>query len=513
MNNYTHLFSLRQDLLLFLANYYKEPITLDIVPALASSRFVWIVDNWKKLRPIFFSVLNGDKQLDSSFKSLENYVKSWRMGSRKNPFDNINLLNRFAPFLSTLTVESISPTPEETNFINLELKRVSEFTIDSFKKMIEFLRNQRVFLSNDIGLNDPNAAKITGIAPTRKIRSATLDDLESLEGYVELIQMIQGIIFDLQQRADRPPNLLAWANLNLDDESGVSVDNAYRSSVSVPFEISLEHMAKKYLGDSKKVYELVTINQLQPPFVDNYGTKVKLSTPAAKNSVIIPSTHKKSLHVGSKVRIGSAKHAEELRLVEQVLDNKNNSLTLLLSGENNLSRFVPKDNAYIRVYAPATITEGDFINMPLYLTSPVQLAKTPNDSRLRRLDRQLLQFGVDIARNHRTNDALVDENGNFVYQFGLSNVRQAVLYALRTSLGELPMHPNYGFSDNIGSVFYGSDTETEALSMMIQNTILRDSRFSDAVVNKISLTPNSISIQLVVFIVGSDIPVPLTYTV
>jgi hypothetical protein len=140
-----------------------------------------------------------------------------------------------------------------------------------------------------------------------------------------------------------------------------------------------------------------------------------------------------------------------------------------------------------------------------------QKIPTPRSDELRRLGTALLSFGVDIARDEQTNDFIVDASGNFKLISGIENVRQAVLYALRTQQGELPFHPAYGVNLNIGSKFFGTTDEALIFGTVVQDTLTRDPRFQDVKIARLSVTGNSVAVQLLVTIAGSNQPIPLSF--
>jgi hypothetical protein len=333
-----------------------------------------------------------------------------------------------------------------------------------------------------------------------------------LDGIEETIKIIEGIVYDLRQKQNKSPNLIATSNSNIREDSEISFLDIFKSFVNIPFEISLEHMAQKYLGSRDLWYELVTINNLKPPYVDESGEKFLLLAPASSNSVIIRDTRKVDIPVGVSVGIGSYRYREESRIIERTIENEDGTIVLFLSGKPNLNRFLTSDEAFIKIYQPATTRPGVFVKIPLVAQSP--LAKqivTPKLDELRRLDRALLNFGVDIARNERTNDFVVDSNGNFKLAYGIDNVRQTVLYTIRTTQGELPFHPDYGVNTNIGDRYYGTVDEALIFGDVLRNTLLRDKRFLDVQIASVSTTGTSMSLSLLVFIAGSDQPIPLSF--
>jgi hypothetical protein len=141
----------------------------------------------------------------------------------------------------------------------------------------------------------------------------------------------------------------------------------------------------------------------------------------------------------------------------------------------------------------------------------VSSVKTPTSDVLQRLSLVFQNFGIDIYHNEDTGDIEFDPNGNFRYAYGLTNVRQAVLNAMKTERGELPFHLDYGVNLNLGDRFYGSTDEALLFGELIRDTIIRDSRFSNVLLSQVSSTGSSVSIKLIVYLDGTKEPVTLSF--
>lgn len=510
---YTSLFEITTDLQLYMSFRLGTSKTANLFPAVTKGRFTWFVDNWKTLYPRFKNSTGGDQNLESALVDFDRSIMSYTLGSNLNAFDNNERFVRFLPFISQIALTELLLENEEINYINTEISRVAKFTVAEFQSMIKFLRQESAVASSLIGKGDPDSLpKLFGVQPAAKQRNATFDDLLQLERIDKLRQVIEGIVFDLRQKTNLPPNLLQAANNNLDPAGPVKVNTAYLSYRSEPFSISLEDMAQRFLGDKTRWYELITVNNLQPPFIDEVGQKFELLTPGGKNTVTISDARSVDIPVAQKVRVGSLVFREETRVIERKIENGDGTVTLFLSGLQNLTELKPKDKAYVRVFKPHTVNTGSFILIPLDIRSPLARVQTPSSDELRRLDGALLGFGIDIKRNVSNNDIVTDASGNFQYSAGVDNVYQTIYYAIRTRLGELPFHPTtYGINFQIGDRFFGTVNEAAIFSESLVNSLLRDPRFLKINVNSLKSSGTSISIEMTVYIAGTDVPIPLSF--
>jgi hypothetical protein len=509
---YTNFYEVLIDMQLYAIYRRGGVYNLAVMQPIAQSRWSWMVDNWATLYKRFSDSSGGDERFEAALVDLDNEVTSYNLGNDINPFEDFDKYVNFRRVIQLITFPELKLTPDEVNLKNKEIERISNLEIEDFQEMVAFLKQQVVLYEYRIGLGDPDAARLAGIEGTERQRDATIDDLFQISLIRKTQQLTEGVIFDLQLSQKRPPNLLRIANLNIESGSQVEVNETFRTYIPIPFEISLEHMAKKYLADASLWYELVTINNLQPPFVDESGEKYDLLAPAAVNNLIISSARKEWAPVGTKIGIGSHKHREEKRIIERVIVNENDTMVLFLSGDQDLNKFSPAHKAYVRLYKPHTTRNGEFVLVPSTSAPSTPRAQpTPSADELRRLEKAFVDFGFDIARDAKTHDFVIGPNGNFKFAAGVPSVRQAVLYALKTVRGELNFHKGYGVNVNLGAKYYGTVDEALLFGELLRNTIIRDPRFKDMKISRISTTATGISLQLLVSIKGFDKPIPLSF--
>jgi hypothetical protein len=254
----------------------------------------------------------------------------------------------------------------------------------------------------------------------------------------------------------------------------------------------------------------VTVNNLQPPYVDEAGERYLLLSPGASNNIIISSERRNDIHVGAKIGIGSYKVKEEARIIEKITYNSDNTMVLFLSGAVDLVKLKTSEAAFVRIYKPHTVNSGSFILIPSSLPTANLPTTTPGSDALRRLDAPLLKFGVDLARSP-TGDISIDANGNLAMAAGLQNVRQAVLYHLKTTAGDLPFHPTFGINAAIGERYYGTRDEVMIFAQLLSDAVMTDPRFTGVMIQDIKATNTGMSITFLAQIAGLDAQIPLSF--
>jgi hypothetical protein len=510
-NIYTNLYQVITDANTYTKLLSNSPLSLGDFQVLAQNRWTWIVTNWSSFSESFMEISNGDEVLLRKFEDFERFINSYKLGNTTNPLNQINNFLNVQPFLDLILLSSLSLSPDELIYKNQEIERIQKLDIEDFQNMQRFLRYDAADRAQIIGLGDEDAAKLLGLQTKAKQRSATIADLEDIDQINETHAFIDSLIYFLKESQKRPPNVLALTKQTINPASKITFDDTFVSYVPKLFEISLEHMALKYMGDQQYWLELVTVNNLQPPYIDLVGEKFPLLAPAASNNLIISDSRKSDVPVGTKIGIGSHRYREETRIVDRVIANDNGTLILFLSGNQDINRFKPSEGGFVRIYQPGTTRPGQFILIPSRDASEISSSiPTPSRDDLRRLDLALLQFGVDFARDEK-NDLSIDAGGNFRLVAGLPAVKQAALNALKTIRGDLPFHPNYGVTVDIGSRFFGSTNEAVIFGQLLRESLLQDGRYRAVEIAKVSTTGTGIAVSLLITIAGSTQPLPLSF--
>lgn len=503
------------DLQLWLAWRNGTEITLSLLPKIARNRWGWMVQNWDaQLRQLFKSTADGDSFLTEVFDKLENYVFSWREGTRVNPFDSLSLFSDALEFLSLVPFQSIGPSEAEVKVKNQSIQRVAEFQSAHFKEMRKYLRNERDKAFDFVGLGDSTYNAFRGRVSAPFQRNFFPEDLYLTASAIRLESFIDGILLEFKYQKDTEPNLIAFANENLvAGGSSVRMEDIFASFYQVPFEQSLEQMSKDYLGTTERWFELVTANKLKAPYVDLFGEKLPLKENASGSTVRVNSAQKAKYRINTAVKIGSRLVPEEVRTVENVNDNLDGTANVSLSGKPDLAKLKLAESSYMRVYKPDTLKDFSFVKIPTTATAPYANIPEPSSKELKQLDKALYSFGVDIERDDRNGDLILSSSGDLSLVFGLKAVRQAVINVVRTELGQLPLHPEYGLPQSTGIQMEGADTAAR-VGVIIESALARDQRFTNINVNDIVISAEgNISVSLAVRIAGSSQILPLAFVI
>ena len=514
--SYTYLDQVMTDYLGYVKVSKNSPFTLADVQTIAINRWDWVVQNWElKLHPEFKRTLPKSDFFINLLKDLNNEITTQKIfpTTSTNPFINLTKFIKYKPILSYISLSDISLTQSEALVLKEEQKRLSNLSITEFTDMAFFLRSSAATAAQIVGLGDDDGALVQGFSITEAQRGYSPQELEQVSDIFDLADEIDGIIYFLQQQTVQQPNLLAVANRNTDPDSRVVFNQSYTTAVSLPFVTSLEYMAEQFMGNKDYWFDIASINNLQPPYVDTTGTKEFLLGPGTLASVKISSNKANDIKVGTKVKVGSYTVREETRSVLKIVKFDDGTMILSLSGTPDLAKLKTSEKAYVKIYKPQTANEDTLLLIPIDAQSALVEGKQPSLDVLKRLDKALLDFGVDIRRDEKTGEIQIGKNGDFDIVYGLPAVRQAIHSLMSTNINELPFHPDYGvpFANSIGDRFYGNVELAAAFSEVLQEVILADGRYSNVVIQDLTVTETSVSINMIITVDGSNVIIPLSF--
>ena len=510
---YTNRNSLFYDLNLWLAWRRSEPLNMSHLPKLTADRWEWVVENWERTLKVQFKVFaNGDDYLENNLSVLEANVFGWTQGAKVNPLRDLSFFQDVSEFFQQIPLSAINLTVQEQTFVNLEMKRVSGFTVDVFRAMLRYLEGQRDLAFDLIGLGDQTYADMNGKIVAPKQRDASVDDLVALDQSITIENFILGIILEFKYQKQQPPNLLQISQDNISPDSTVQLATAYRSFITVPFTTSLEQMAADYLGSKARWYELATVNNLKPPYVDITGEKALLLENGSGVSCRVSDQYVDRLRIGATVGISSRVVPIEYRVIEKAVNNGDGTVSLQLRGLDDLSKFKTVHYAYLRAFLPGTIQEFSFVKVPFSVNAPFANVPTPSVQELKVMDKALYAFGVDLALNETSGDLVLSAQGDVKLQAGLANIRQTVANRVRTLKGQVPYHDDYGMPETLGGYMYGATTATQIQSLL-QNEIRKDARITTMNVSNMVISANGATMQLDVGIQGMTQLIPFSFSI
>ena len=293
------------------------------------------------------------------------------------------------------------------------------------------------------------------------------------------------------------------------DEAGIDFDAESPSKflVPVPFGLSIEELSARYLGDPDKWIEIVTINKLRSPYIDEDGFELNLLSNAEGRQFNIDDFENK-LFIGQKIILKSDTTPSFSRKITSVEKISDNNFLVNVDGLANLDNLTIVNNARIQGFLPGTVNSQNQIYIPS--SRPAQ-----EDDRvfeISHLDEQNLTkvSKVDFLLTENFDIAL-NSLGDFRLSNGLTNLVQALKLKIRTRKGSLLRHLDFGLGLNHGISV--ADIESGDLVSVLNQMVQADPRFSS--ISKVSfrLAGSTLAIDMVINVANSTGIVPITFDI
>jgi hypothetical protein len=469
-------------------------------------------DNFKKAVQIitFSSQNNGTGGLSSSQASTiakskpNSYVAANMNASAANSIFNNPHSNY--DFFSQIPVSSVPLTNKQQAALQNELNTVRRFGTSDLQSTKTKLSSVMQSLNNSFGAGDSTVAKTyKTYTPIDRAIPMTVEENEISACFVRVIQDMDALTANYTFDDSKTVN-------SLDYVGGLAVNNGIdfetitnKIRVPVPYGVSIEGIAKRYLGNPDRWLEIVTLNNLREPYIDEDGFMLTLLSNADGRQFNIDNSNK-NLYLGQVLTLTSSTVPSFTRQILK-LDDVNDSNTLVtVDGLSNLANLITNDGAYIKGYLPNTVNSQNQIWIPT--------DQTASDYEKTKI---IPYLPVDNLTGLSKIDMLLDDNGDIVLNSfgdiqlanGMTNLIQAIKLKLVTEQGFLFRHPDYGFPAAVGDSL--ADIDVSRLSNAIYSCVANDKRFSGVQRVQIQLNGPILNVSIEVIVSGTGNVVPVSF--
>jgi len=507
-----------------------DELMLSDIQSIIPLRWTYLKDNWEFIKD---NVLDRkDNYLDPDFlntqvKDFTDFIEAQRHSSSKiNPLSGDKVFHLFSAIFDNIPIDDINLTNEESRMVEGKIANVKAFTKNDFLRRRALITSYRDSFADTVNLKDDdynNTYKRSSVAAQLDASITDANLLLTIQQSIKNIDFILANLYAVDSAID--PFTLARNNANNPD-----IDIGQYSSgflVRMNYGDSLEALADRYLGDRERWIDIAIANGLKPPYIDEVGTKIPLLSNGNGRQINLAKTsingeqNIEKLYVNQSIILQSdTQVSPDQRIITDIKQVPvSGEIVLQLDGESNLGQYQTLDNAHIRVYKPNTTNSSFYILIPSEEPlesgrteeTPWFLAKSADDEK---------KAGIDLAINEN-GDLLLTSNSDLRLSYGLENAIQAIRLKLITELGSLPLHPEFGLVNVVGTPNLDI-TGTRALIIeSIQSQIEADSRFDrierlnvEYLVN--GLTNEGVAaflISLTVRLAGGSNVIPISFTV
>jgi hypothetical protein len=344
------------------------------------------------------------------------------------------------PLFAAIRVGDLHLAPSTTSLIVGERERVRSFDRAEFEARRDSLAALRISAADALGAGSEAYDEVHG-RPSAPPREPTETDFEALAHLDSAIQSLDTLVASDSSREPSPEYAYIAA---LAAQSGIMFATA-RSKFVVPFPYgaSLEGLAARYLGDPDRWHEIAAINNLAPPYIDEEGFDVPLTTNPGPGEVTVASAGQ--LAPGQLVWISSSAAPKAVRRVVSVLERAPGTVVVELDGDPDLSAYRANEGAAIHGFAPNTVNSLGVLAIP----SPDEpddggTSPRPVPGVDERLDDPFALAGADLLLTQE-GDPAITPDGDWKYAVGLACVVQRFLTFVRVPRGTITRSPTYGF--------------------------------------------------------------------
>jgi hypothetical protein len=408
--------------------------------------------------------------------------------------------------LSQIPLTSLVLTDAQQAAFAAEVATVQQKTIAQLQQERLVFRNFALDASNLFGAGNALVNTLYGRgAPATSPYPMTVEQSEIIERLWDVIQALDTLTASNFLDASRSLNPMQYVGV-IAAANGIAFDSTSPSKVAVPipFGLSIEQIADRYLGDASRYVEIVTLNKLRDPYIDEVGFTTPLLSNGDNRFVTVSSNT--NLYIGQVVTLSSTTTAPFTRNILNIEQLDTSLYLITLDGLADLDDLMTANNATLQAYLPGTLNSQNLIYIPSELASTPDNGIAPPSLIA---DTSLIGLSqVDILLTDQM-DIAINALGDFRYSAGVTNLIQALKIKFSTELGTVFVHPEFGLELTVGASI--ADVDFQLLYNQINTMVIRDPRFSGVTRLQISFMNGFLNISMDVSLAQQNGIVPITF--
>lgn len=385
------------------------------------------------------------------------------------------------------------------------LEAARSITVDDLRGFHDVIQELSLQLSNNFGAGSEFYSQVYGRpVPSKRLQPLTLDEYQILRVLYDVQQSYDLLtattqVDDLQKKTN-----MAYIGGLADDSSIVFNIPDSKILAPVPFGLTVEGIALRYLGDAQRWLEIVTLNNLRDPYIDENGFQRPFLSNGYGRQITIVSVD--NMYVGQRIVLRSSTQVESARRILGIDRLSETSYLITLDGEANLDAFTTANRAYIQAYLPGTTNSQQKIfipsDLPISNDARIVLPSAVQGDPLAGLSK------VDILLTD-SGDLAINSYGDLRMSSGMTNLIQALKIKFGTEKGKVLLHPDFGLGVKVGQMV--SDTDVHDIFDSINNMIKEDSRFDGLDNLQVQLNGPTLTINLGVRLAGNNGVFPVAF--
>jgi hypothetical protein len=407
-------------------------------------------------------------------------------------------------FLDLIKPDSLNLSPTVRANIDDHMQQTMTLTSDDFRVIADTVFALTADFADAVGLNSPTYDLVTGRTAIPKLRNATIDDYRAMHSLAVAGTAILSLVVNAPSRV--PVTTIEYV-AGLANANGIAMRVPLsKFAAPFPYGSSMERLAQQYLGDASRWMEIVELNELRAPYVDEVGTTVLLTVNASGN--LLTMTDASTIGVGQFIKLWSDTVISEKRRVVAVKYFGPNQWQVTLDGESDLAKFKVANRASVQYFLRGTVNSQQIIYIPSDTAADADLLKyVPGGTDVA----QLLHQGDVDGMLSPTGDLVITPDGDWPVVFGMASLVQWARTALNTKMGSLALHPAFGVDAMVGDSI--ADTSANDILKSATNVFRFNPSFTGVTSAAVDVNGPTARVTLEVGVRGVDSLLPISFSV
>jgi len=411
-------------------------------------------------------------------------------------------------FFNSISLDELSLTPQQQAAIQDEIELNSLISAEEIRDIIANTQNLILDLSNNFGAGDEFFSQVYGRpAPRKRATPMSVEEFELLAALEQVVLDMNILIATRDIDDQRIQSSLEYVGgLAEDSDIPFNASSTAKYLAPVPFGLTVEEISARYLGDPDRYNEIITLNNLRSPYIDEDGFFYSLLSNGDGRQFNISSN--KNLFVGQKIQLSSnvvPTFTRKITSIERITDT---NYLITVDGLSDLNSLTTVDQAKMKGFLPGTVNSQNQIFIPS--DQAVEAEPRTYDIPYLKEDTLTGLSKIDwlIADN---GDVVLNSFGEVALANGLNNLVQAMRMKINTAKGEIMSNPEFGLGLQPG--INVTDANIENILQDLTSMVTEDSRFEGVDNIELNVLPPEISLSITARLANGRGIFPINFTV
>jgi len=453
----------------------------------------------KKVKKIYADIASETEKAEGDPNDLS------ALKTKENPNDD---LAKNFDYATTVPVDALELSPEQKEAIQFASDLNSLISIEELKEMAEEIKSLKSDLANLFGAWTDFYSDINNLpAPKDRATDMTLEEYRLIISLEDVILYMNIFTSTRQLDDSRTENPLEYVG-GLALESGIPFNSGSTGKylAPVPFGLTMQEISERYLGNPDRYNEIITLNSLRSPYIDEDGFFYLFLTNGDGRQFNISS--KENLFIGQKIQLSSnivPMFTRKITAIEKITDI---NYLISVDGISDLNTLKVSDNATIKAYLPGTVNSQNQLYIPS--DQPVTEGERTFDVPNLKEDTLTGLSKIDWLLDD-SGDVVLNSFGEAALANGTNNLVQALKMKVNTAKGQILSDKDFGLGIAPGTIV--NDLTISGIINDLTVMVTDDSRFSGVDKIEIELDPPSLSIKIEAVLANGTGVFPINFTV